>query len=300
VDLGGGPSAPGGVSVSFAQVTGAGDTAATTASVCPAVSAGFQVGNPPFCYDVTTTAAYTPPIEVCISYRGVSFNPPVPPAAPVLLHYEGGVWVGKTTTFDTVNQIVCGDVNSLSPFVVAEAVGAPPAVVPPSIAKAFVPATIQVFGGTKLTFTISNPNTSALSGIGFSDTLPAGVIVATPNGRVGSCGGVVTATPASSSVAVTGGTLVAGGNCNISVNVVGTTVGIKVNTTGNVISTEGGAGNTASANLTVQALAGHRNCAGRLRSVLARQYGGIAQAAAALGFATVKDLQQALRSACSP
>jgi streptogramin lyase len=296
VDLGGGDSAPGGVSVSFAQVTGAGDTAGTTASSCPAVPAGFSVGTPAFCYDLTTTAVYTPPIEVCVSYRGVSFG-----AGPIaLLHYQAGAWVDVTTTVDTANQIVCGDVNSLSPFVVAETVGAPPAVAPPSIAKAFGAAAIQVFGGTSLTFTISNPNTSALSGIGFSDTLPAGLIVATPNGRVGSCGGAVTATPTSNSIALTGGTLAAGGNCNISVNVIGKTVGVKVNTTGNVTSTEGGSGNTASANLTVQSPAGHRNCAGKLRSALARQYGGIAQAAAALGFATVRDLQQAIRAACSP
>jgi len=84
------------------------------------------------------------------------------------------------------------------------------------------------------------------------------------------------------------------------VNVIASTVGLKVNTTGNVISTEGGTGNTASANLTVQNPGQQRNCAGKLRSHLAKQFGGMAQAAAALGFATVHDLQQALRTACSP
>jgi hypothetical protein len=99
---------------------------------------------------------------------------------------------------------------------------------------------------------------------------------------------------------LSGGTLVAGGSCNISVNVIGTAVGVKVNTTGNVTSTEGGSGNAASANLTVQSPAQQRNCAGKLRSHLAKQFGGMAHAAAALGFATVRDLQQALRAACSP
>jgi hypothetical protein len=300
VDLNGDASAPGGVSISFAQVTGAGDTAGTTANSCPTVPAGFSVGTPALCYDLTTTAVFNGKIEVCINYSGISFVPPPLGTGRTLLHYEGGAWVDVTTTDDTVNHIICGDVNSLSPFVVAETVGAPPAVSPPSIAKVFGAAAIEVFSGTRLTFTISNPNTSALSGIGFTDTLPAGLIVATPNGRVGSCGGVVTATPTSNSVALSGGTLVAGGSCNISVNVIATTVGVKVNTTGNITSTEGGSGNAASANLTVQSPAQHRNCAGKLRSHLARQFGGIAQAAAALGFATVSDLQQALRVACSP
>jgi hypothetical protein len=143
-------------------------------------------------------------------------------------------------------------------------------------------------------------NATALTGIGFTDTLPAGLIVATPNGLTNSCGGAVAAVPTSSSIALAGGTLAARASSTVSMNVVGTTVGLKTNTTDNVTSTEGGSGNTASADLTVQSAAGKPNCHGKLVSALARQYGLMPRAAAALGFANVRDLQQGVRAACRP
>ena len=115
VDLNGGASGPGGVSISFAQVTGAGDTAGTTSSSCPAVPSGFSLGTPDVCYDLTTTTVFTPPVQVCINYSGVSFG-----SGPIVLfHDQGGTWVDVTTSVDTTSDIVCGSVNSLSPFVVA-------------------------------------------------------------------------------------------------------------------------------------------------------------------------------------
>ncbi|HEY2161557.1 MAG TPA: hypothetical protein VGH24_09645, partial [Solirubrobacteraceae bacterium] len=69
------------------------------------------------------------------------------------------------------------------------------AVSPPTITKAFGAAGIPLNGSTSLTFTISNPNTSAaLSGIAFTDNLPAWLVVAgTPN-LTNSCDGTATAT----------------------------------------------------------------------------------------------------------
>src|SRR5262252_3180870 len=66
----------------------------------------------------------------------------------------------------------------------------PPATLPPTIAKAYGAVSVALNGNTSLTFHLANPNTAAsLSGIGFSDTLPAGQVVSTPNGLTGTCGG---------------------------------------------------------------------------------------------------------------
>jgi len=128
---------------------------------------------------------------------------------------------------------------------------------PPSIAKAFGAASIQLNGTTTLTFTITNPNaTVALAGVGFGDTLPAGLAVANPNGLTGSCGaGTITTGTVSgfSVVNLSGGTIAAGGSCTFSVNVVGQSGGHKVNTTGIVSSTNAGSGNQATATIDVEA-----------------------------------------------
>jgi arabinogalactan endo-1,4-beta-galactosidase len=112
---------------------------------------------------------------------------------------------------------------------------------------------VALNGSTTLTFNLSNPNTSlSLSGIGFTDTLPAGQVVGTPNGLTGSCGGgTITAAAGSSSVILSGASLAATASCSFAVNVTGTTSGTQTNTTSAVTSTEAGNGGTASASLIV-------------------------------------------------
>ncbi|HWG50105.1 MAG TPA: hypothetical protein VN669_10450 [Candidatus Acidoferrales bacterium] len=128
-------------------------------------------------------------------------------------------------------------------------------VAPPVIDKAFGAASIPLNGSTSLSFTISNPNvTAALSGVAFTDTLPAGLVISTPNGLTGSCGtGTVTATQGTNVISLSGGTLAANASCTFSVNVTGITAGTQNNTTGNVTSVEGGTGGTASASINVVA-----------------------------------------------
>jgi hypothetical protein len=127
-------------------------------------------------------------------------------------------------------------------------------VAPPSIVKAFNPTAVSPNGNSTLSFTITNPaaNTAALAGVAFTDTLPAGITVATPNSLSGSCGGgTITATAGSGAVSLTGATIAAGTSCTFSVSVIGANPGVSTNTTGAVSSTNGGTGNTATANLTV-------------------------------------------------
>jgi uncharacterized repeat protein (TIGR01451 family) len=125
------------------------------------------------------------------------------------------------------------------------------AVAPPLFSNGFNPQSIQLNDATTLTFTITNTNPSGLTGISFSDTLPAGLVVATPNGLSGTCGGSVVAVAGTGIVSLSGGILAAGDQCTFSVSVSGTTPGTKHNVTGNITSIESGAGSAASSNVVV-------------------------------------------------
>ncbi len=124
----------------------------------------------------------------------------------------------------------------------------------PTIEKEFSPDTIGAGDTTTLTFTLANPNTlTTLTGLNFIDDLPTGVeIAATPN-IGGTCNtNNVLATHFTPNLAATGTriNLVAGSNyslapgadCTITVDVTATSTGSKVNDSGNIGSTETGAG----------------------------------------------------------
>lgn len=128
----------------------------------------------------------------------------------------------------------------------------PPVTQPPTFTKAFAVTNVALNGSTSLTFTLSNPNTGAsLSGIGFTDTMPAGLVVATPNGLNGTCSGTITATLGSGTVSLSGAALAASATCSITVNVSAVAAGVQNNTTTAVTSTEGGSGGKATASITV-------------------------------------------------
>ena len=114
---------------------------------------------------------------------------------------------------------------------------------PLSFSKAFSPSSIAFEADSTLTFTIDNSASAfAASSLAFTDTLPAGVIVATPNGEVSTCGGTVTAAPGGSSISLSGGTVGAGASCTVSVDVTGSASGTHVNTSGDLTSSSGNSG----------------------------------------------------------
>lgn len=117
------------VNLTFGSVVAAGTTTATSSSSGTPPPSGFSLGNPPVYYELTTTATYSGAITVCISYAGISFTS-VPPS---LFHYEGGSWNNVTTLQDTVNQVVCGAVTSLSPFALFGSSDTTPPVITPAI-----------------------------------------------------------------------------------------------------------------------------------------------------------------------
>jgi uncharacterized repeat protein (TIGR01451 family) len=125
------------------------------------------------------------------------------------------------------------------------------ALLPPALTKAFLATSLDVNQKTTLTFTIANSDTIALSGIGFTDTLPAGLIVATPGGLTSTCNGTLTAADGSNFITLSGASLAAGASCTISVTVSAISAGIETNTTSTISSNEAGAGPAATAVLTV-------------------------------------------------
>lgn len=123
---------------------------------------------------------------------------------------------------------------------------------PPSITKAFLPATTGVNQASRLTFIITNPNASiALTGVGFADTFPVNMFVfSTPNAATTNCGTPTFAPVAGAgSITFSGGTIAAAGTCTVALDVRASATGTFANTSAAVTSTNGGTGavsNTAS------------------------------------------------------
>jgi uncharacterized repeat protein (TIGR01451 family) len=121
------------------------------------------------------------------------------------------------------------------------------------MSAAFAATSINVKQTTTLSFTISNPNTTAaLNGVALGDFLPSGLVVASPNGLTGSCGsGKITAYAGSSGISLLGGMIAPSSSCTFSVNVLGKSGGHKVNVTTPVVAINGGIGNHATATIDV-------------------------------------------------
>ena len=126
---------------------------------------------------------------------------------------------------------------------------------PPNIAKVFNPTALLVGQSGLLFITVTNPNAAfALSGIAFSDPLPAGVSV--PNAVGPGCSGTLTIN--ANVISVSGGALAAGARCDIPITVTGTQAQASAwtNTIASVTANEGGSNSTAAtANITVSAAA---------------------------------------------
>jgi hypothetical protein len=112
------PEGQGPISVTFGEVTSAGETTVETVTLADLQGEGVpppgnvDVGG--VIYEVATTASYTGLIELCFSYAGVEFGD----AEPRLFHYENNAWVDITTSVDPGTTTICGATTTLSPFAV--------------------------------------------------------------------------------------------------------------------------------------------------------------------------------------
>jgi len=108
-----------GVVVTFSNVAAQGITAVTIlpGNACGSFPAKVQAVS---YIDIITTAAYNGPITVGIRYNPTNIKDPQKLS---LLHCTGTQWENVTASADTVNNIVCGEVTSLSDFALGESGG---------------------------------------------------------------------------------------------------------------------------------------------------------------------------------
>jgi hypothetical protein len=111
------------ISLTFATVTEAGTTGGMELDPGPPPPADFRPGTPSTVYALMTTALVSGPMAVCIDYDPAQFEDP---ARVRLFHFEQDAWVDRTSVVDTAAHTICGDVASLSPFALFEAIVAPP------------------------------------------------------------------------------------------------------------------------------------------------------------------------------
>lgn len=84
----------------------------------------FVLGTPPIYIDISTDAVISPPVLVCLTYATSAFPENT---EPQIFHFIGERWVDATTRINTTAQIVCGEVQSLSPFAVGSLIITPDA-----------------------------------------------------------------------------------------------------------------------------------------------------------------------------
>jgi len=115
--------------------------------------------------------------------------------------------------------------------------------------KSFAPDSITEDNNSLMTITFTNPTASAVTGVSFLDTYPAGLVNAASPGESATCGGTVTAIAGGNTLTFSGGTIPATGSCTVSVYVTSATANSYINS---VSFTPGSIG-SASATLNVSA-----------------------------------------------
>ncbi len=158
-----------------------------------------------------------------------------------------------------VNSLAAGALitsnGSNSAPAVASLVVTAPAVVPPTVSKAFSPATITAGGVSTLTLTLNNPDPIVPAAITrLLDSLPIGTLVA--GSASNTCGGVLTAANGSSTITLTGGVIPASGTCKVILDVSAANAGNYVNSvlTGGLQTSNGSNSAPALATLNVNAI----------------------------------------------
>lgn len=96
-----------------------------------------------------------------------------------------------------------------------------------TVAKSFSETVRRINQPTRLTITLTNPNSAAVTNVALTDHYPSQVFNATtPNASTTCSNGIVTAVPSGSSLGLTGATLPASGSCTFSADVLANEPGV--------------------------------------------------------------------------
>jgi uncharacterized repeat protein (TIGR01451 family) len=122
----------------------------------------------------------------------------------------------------------------------------------PSFSKNFSPDTIGPGSTSTLTLTITNDVTPA-TGLAFTDTMPAGVTLATPANAITNCiDGMLTSMDGGTTISLADGRIAPFQSCTVTVDVTSSIVGTHTNVSGDLTSSDGNSG-TATDDLNVVA-----------------------------------------------
>ncbi|MBK5276635.1 MAG: DUF11 domain-containing protein [Desulfuromonadales bacterium] len=159
-------------------------------------------------------------------------------AAAVTCTIDVTVSVSATGNYDNVTSGVTSSANP-SPGPNSNTATLTAYLSAPAVTKTFANGIFQTGGTNRLTITLTNPNTAAITGLTFTDTYPANLFNAAAPNLTSTCGGTATAAPGSGTLSLTGGTIPASGSCSLSVDVTTTLPGSYTNmlTAGTIIST---------------------------------------------------------------
>jgi hypothetical protein len=110
-------------------------------------------------------------------------------------------------------------------------------VFPPTVEKSFTPARVEINQPSIMTITLTNPNSSSISGASINDVFPLGLVNAGPfpGTAMTTCSGAYIS-PGPTALLMTNATIPANGSCTITAPVVSSAAGVYENATGHLFS----------------------------------------------------------------
>ena len=221
-----GTRAPGAAAILKIKLTNPNSTALTGAIFTDSLPTGLVVATTPAASSTCGGVVTALPSATSVRFTGgtLAANSVCTLAVSVLSNisgtYTNQIPAGGVTTFEGVSN----EEATSAKLVVSSPVG---------LSKAFSPTVIPANGTSTLTFTLGNPNSSAITlAAALTDTLPSApgqMVVAAVPAVVSTCTGAVTAGAGATSITLANGTSIPAGGCTVSVNVTASAIGGHIN-----------------------------------------------------------------------